>query len=114
MNRVFIGIVTVIVLIFGTTCGLLYFRTTQRSLEIESLQGSIGDFDELTKVVRTRYQRLEASQDVEVARQKLGTSSGANLLYYRFKGEGLPYFRGCVGYEAGKQRVVTVAVDEPW
>jgi hypothetical protein len=80
MNRVFIGIVTVIVLIFGTTCGLLYFRTTQRSLEIESLQGSIGDFDELTKVVRTRYQRLEASQDVEVARQKLGASGSANLL----------------------------------
>jgi hypothetical protein len=78
------------------------------------LEGSIGDFAVLAKAVETSYQRLEGSRDVELARQKLQPSNGTNLLFYRFNGEGLPYYYGYVGYDTGKQQIVKVRVERLW
>ena len=114
MNRVVIGVVSFMVLLFGGTYGSLYFRTKERILRIEGLEGRIGSFAELTKAVNTRYERLEASRDIELARRKLGGANDTNLSFYRFDGEGLPYFYGYAGYDTGKQQIVKVVVDKLW
>ena len=114
MKRMVIGIVSAIALLLGVSYGSLYFRTKERILRIEDLEGSIGHFAELAKAVGTSYERLEASRDVQLARQKLSLSNGTNLFLYRFNGEGVPYFYGYAGYDTGKQQIVKVVVDKLW
>jgi hypothetical protein len=47
MKRMVIGIVCAIALLLGGTYGSLYFRTRERILRIEGLEGSIGNFAEV-------------------------------------------------------------------
>lgn len=92
----------------------LRVRTVRAVARIESLQGRIGGFTEITKPIRTRYTRVDSAEGLEHARVRMGLQSVSNLLVVRFNGEGLPYFYGFVAYDTNKQQVVRAVVDQLW
>jgi len=84
MKRMVIGIVSAIALFFWRHLRFAVFRTHERILRIEGLEGSIGRFAEVAKAVGTSYERLGVPRDVQLARQKLSLSNDTNLFFNRF------------------------------
>jgi hypothetical protein len=81
---------------------------------VQALQGRVGDFAEITKPIRTRYNQVDSTEGLEHARVRMGLRSVSNLLVVRFNGEGLPYFYGFVAYDTNRQQVVRAVVDQLW
>jgi hypothetical protein len=92
----------------------LHIATGRAISRIEQLEGRTGEFAEVTKTIDTRYRRIDSTDELELARKKMGLATVSNLFVVRFNGEGFPYFYGYVGYDTGRQQVVRAVVERLW
>lgn len=113
MKRAWI-IGAVILLVVVSPLASLRVATVRAIERIEALQGRTGDFAEIAKPIRTRYQKLESAEQLEHAGKAMGIATLSNLFIFRFNGEGLPYFYGFVAYDTNQHEVVRVVVDQLW
>ncbi len=107
-------ILGVILLVIAVPVVFLRIRTVRATAGIESLQGRVGDFAEITKPIRTRCSQIESAEDLEHARVTMGLQTVSNLFVVRFNGEGLPYFYGFVAYDTNRQEIVRAVVKQLW